>query len=71
MSDGIFQLNFAGIGDLPYGIWASTNLSDWTEIGIASQTNQGLPVQPYDQPFQFNDLAATNFPTRFYQLRLP
>jgi hypothetical protein len=60
---GTSQLNFSGVNDLPYAIWASTDLLDWSQIGIASQPSAGA--------FQFNDLAATNYPARFYQVRLP
>jgi len=63
LTAGTFQLNFSGVNDLPYTIWASTNMLDWSQIGIASQPDPGS--------FQFNDLAATNYPARFYQLRLP
>jgi hypothetical protein len=63
LSAGSSQLNFSGVNDLPYAIWASTDLLDWSQIGIASQPSAGA--------FQFNDLAATNYPARFYQVRLP
>jgi hypothetical protein len=58
-----FQLDFSGVDDLPYTIWASTNLLDWSQIGTASQPAAGT--------FQFDDPAATNYPARFYQVRLP
>ena len=63
LAAGTFQLNFSGVTDLPYAIWASTDLLDRRQIGIASQPSAGS--------FQFNDLAATNYPARFYQVLLP
>ncbi len=62
-SAGTPQLNFSGVNDLPYTIWASADLLNWSQIGIASQPEAGS--------FQFNDLPATNYPARFYQVRLP
>jgi hypothetical protein len=67
---GMFQLNFSGVNDLPYAIWASTNLLDWSQIGIASQLYPDPYFPPYAS-FQFDELATTNYPARFYQLRLP
>jgi hypothetical protein len=63
LTSDMFQLNFSGIKDLPYTIWASMNLLDWSQIGIASQSEAGS--------FQFNDPAATNYSERYYQVRLP
>jgi hypothetical protein len=63
LTGGLFQMNFTGVSDLPYAIWASTDLLDWSQIGIASQPSAGS--------FLFSDSAATNYPSRFYQVRLP
>jgi hypothetical protein len=71
LAAGTFQLNFSGVNDLPYTIWASTNMLDWSQIGIASQLYPWPLPQQYPRPFQFNDLATTNYPARFYQVRLP
>jgi hypothetical protein len=71
LTAGTFQMNFSGVNDLPYTIWASTNMLDWSEIGIASQLYPWSYPQQYPRPFQFSDPAATNYPARFYQLRLP
>jgi hypothetical protein len=63
LSDGLFQIGFSGAADLPYVVWASTNLFDWSQIGTAAQPLPGV--------FQFEDPAATNYSARFYQVRLP
>jgi hypothetical protein len=60
---GPMQIQFVGATNLPYGVWASTNLSDWSEIGIANQFAPGN--------FQFTDTTVTNLPGRFYELRIP
>jgi hypothetical protein len=62
-TSGVFQMNFTGVTDLPYAIWASSDLQEWSQIGIASQPSAGS--------FQFSDAASTNYPARFYQVRLP
>ena len=62
-SDGLFQIDFAGVADLPYAVWASADLLDWGQIGTALQPSPGL--------FQFEDTQATNHPARFYQVRIP
>ncbi len=63
LSDGLFQIGFSGAADLPYAVWASTNILDWSQIGTAAQPLPGV--------FQFEDPAATNYSARFYQVRLP
>jgi hypothetical protein len=62
-SGGLFQIGFTGAADLPYAVWASTNILDWSQIGTAAQPSPGV--------FQFEDAAATNYAARFYQVRLP
>jgi hypothetical protein len=71
LNAGMFQLNFSGANDLPYAIWSSTDLLNWSQIGTATQIYPWLYPQPYSRPFQFNDLSVTNYPARFYQVRLP
>ncbi len=60
---GNVQLNFTGWPGVPYGVFASTNLSDWLLLGTATN--------PIANLFQFIDVDATNYPRRFYQLRGP
>jgi hypothetical protein len=71
LQDGTFQLNFSGLNDLPYSIWASTNMLDWSQIGIASELNSQIPQDYLAMPFQFTDLTTSNYPARFYQIRQP
>jgi hypothetical protein len=63
LSNGAFQIGFSGVADLPYAIWASTNILDWSQIGTAAQPSPGI--------FQFNDSSAALYPARFYQVREP
>lgn len=63
LSDDSFQMGFFGAPDLPYQIWASTNLVDWSQLGTAAQP---LPGQ-----FEFEDTATGDYPARFYQVRAP
>ena len=63
LTNGAFNLAFCGATDLPYQIWASTNIMDWSQIGTASQ--------PLPGSFQFSGPAITNYPARFYQVRFP
>jgi hypothetical protein len=65
LPSGMPQLNFQGVLDLPYAIWASPDMLNWSQIGIALQ----LDSSPAS--FQFNDPSATNYPARFYEVRLP
>jgi hypothetical protein len=63
LSSGAFQLSYTNSYVVNGSIYASTNLTYWTPIGAATQISPGL--------FQFTDTTATNYPTRFYQLRSP
>jgi hypothetical protein len=63
LTDNQFQIEFTGATDLPYQIWGSTNLTDWSQIGTAAQPSAGF--------FQFEEPATTNNSARFYQVRLP
>ena len=60
---GVFQIGFKGVTDLPYLIWSSTDLTNWSLIGPATQPAPGV--------FQFADRIATNSTARFYQIRVP
>lgn len=59
MTNGAVQLNISGLADRNDVLQASTNLSDWVSIA----TN--VPVAT---PFYVSDVAATNFPSRFYRV---
>jgi len=63
LTGGLFQIEFAGATNLPYEVWASTNVLDWCQIGTVTQPSPG--------EFQFQDPAATNYSARYYQVRLP
>jgi hypothetical protein len=60
---GSFTLNFGGSSNATYSIWASTNLSTWLQIGIATEASAGL--------YQFTDEMATNWIQRFYRAQAP
>jgi hypothetical protein len=63
LSDGSFEMGFSGAADLPYEVWASTDLIDWRPLGTATQPSSGC--------FQFDDSSISNYPARYYQVRLP
>jgi hypothetical protein len=65
---GTFQIGISGVTDLPYGVWASTNLSDWDRLGTVSPLEQ-LPEDL--STFDFIDTTATSYPLRFYEIRVP
>ncbi|HWI58309.1 MAG TPA: hypothetical protein VNZ22_13870, partial [Bacillota bacterium] len=58
-----FAVSFAGLSNASYTVQASTDLTNWTWVGSASQTTPGQ--------FYFLDSGATNRPQRFYRLRSP
>jgi uncharacterized protein (TIGR03790 family) len=60
-ANGVFHLLVQTPTGLPYVIEASTNLLDW--IPMATNTVPGL--------VEFEDPAATNFPSRFYRVMGP
>ena len=62
LPDGAFQFGYMDNG-VSYAVHASTNLFNWEPVGAATETAPGR--------YQFTDLAATNLPRRFYQLRWP
>lgn len=61
--DGSFTLNFSGITNATYSLWASTNLTTWQPLGSATQLTPGA--------YQFEDATGTNLQQRFYQVRKP
>jgi len=62
-ADGCAMLNLTGVGLRTYTIQASTNLTSWTNIGIATTDATGN--------CQFVDVNAPNFPRRFYRAAYP
>jgi len=56
------QMSFCGSPNLPYLVWASTNLIDWTVAGTVRQPTSGN--------FQFRD-ARSHGPMKFYDVQLP
>ncbi len=58
-ASGPFQLNFTGDQNIPYTVWASTNLASWTPLGPANLMSNGW--------FWFWDVNATNYSHRFYR----
>lgn len=65
-SDGNMRLTVEGAIGQPYSVWASTNvalpLSTWSLL-----TSGTIPAVP----FFYDDLTATNYPRRFYNLSTP
>jgi len=62
LPDGRLQFGFSIPGALEATVMASTNLSAWEVVQTVPLTN-GSAV--------FTDDSATNFPCRFYRLRVP
>lgn len=63
LPDGNRRVLFVGIPGLSYSVEASTNLVDWVHVGTGTAGNNGV--------FSFDDLTATNYPTRFYRTVYP
>jgi len=65
LADGTVQLNFSGTPDHIYLIEAATNLAPaiWATLTTNQADTNGL--------FQYLDLGATNFATRFYRTSIP
>ena len=61
-TNGTVNLSSAGETDLRYVFEASTNLVNWTRLGIRTNLTGGI---------QFSDFKATNFANRFYRLSVP
>ncbi len=57
---GPFQLNFTGDPATPYTIWASTNLTSWSQLGAANLVSNGW--------FWFLDANAASYAQRFYRV---
>jgi len=57
-----FVLNFAGISNVNYRVFGSTDLVNWSIIGAPSQTSPGQ--------FRFLDPSTIYFPQRFYRVSL-
>ncbi len=62
LSENGFKIDFGGLPNLPYMIWSSTNLSDWYQLGVATQTSSGL--------FQFTD-PTSNSTAKYYRIITP
>lgn len=63
LEDGSFRLQFYSVAGASYSVLASTNLTDWTLLGLATE--------PWAGEFQFTDADAGANPQRFYRLRSP
>ena len=57
------QLAFDGQAGFGYRVWASSNLIQWTALGVP---NEGSPAT-----FLFSDRQATNLSSRFYRISKP
>lgn len=62
LPDGRFQFGFSIPGALEATVMGSTNLLDWEVLQTVSLTNSSAV---------FTDDTGTNFPCRFYRLRVP
>ncbi|HWI57458.1 MAG TPA: glycoside hydrolase family 9 protein, partial [Bacillota bacterium] len=63
VTNGNFQFGFNAQGSIGYSVLASTNLTNWSRIGGITQS--------VSAPFQFTDYSASNYPERYYRLRIP
>jgi hypothetical protein len=67
LDSGAFQFSFTNLPGAPFTVWASDDVSlpfsNWFSLGPVTDNPAGF--------FQFTDLAATNAPQRFYQIRSP
>ena len=61
-ANNLFQLTFFGTVATTNVIEASTNLNNWVPLATLYNTNGFL---------QFLDVTATNFPIRFYRIKVP
>jgi hypothetical protein len=61
ISEGLFQFSYSNASAQTYTVFASTNLSDWSPVGRATENAPGL--------YRFDDVAAGA--RQFYQLRSP
>jgi hypothetical protein len=63
LTNGAFRFAYTNYSTRTGTIHTSSNLAHWSVFGTATQVATGL--------FQFTDPTATNYPRRFYQLRVP
>lgn len=63
LEGGAFQFSYTNNSAQTYSVHMSTDLVDWTMLGLATQTSPG--------EYQFIDSTTTGIPLRFYQLRSP
>lgn len=63
LSNGGCQLSFAGEIGFGYTVWASTNLIQWSALGIPNESGFGA--------FQFTDRQTANSRSRYYRLSRP
>jgi autotransporter-associated beta strand protein len=61
LSNGVFNLLIAGDVGPDYTVQASTNLTAWDDL---------LTTNPTMMPMHWSDDGTTNFPRRFYRVRL-
>ena len=61
-TNGAVNLSATGETDLRYVFEASTNLVNWTRLGVRTNLTGSI---------QFTDITATNFPQRFYRVLAP
>jgi len=61
-TSGAADLSVAGDAGLRYLFEASTNLLNWTWLGVRTNLTGTI---------QFTDMTATNFPQRFYRVLAP
>jgi hypothetical protein len=62
LADGTVELSLTGQTNLLYVIQASTNLVQWTKIGVRTNLTGRL---------EFTDRTATNYLQRFYRAVAP
>ncbi len=60
---GAFEFTYSNTSPVNANVYASTNLVNWLPLGAATLVSPGN--------YRFTDNAATNYPRRYYQLRLP
>jgi hypothetical protein len=58
-----FTFTFQNVSNATYGVWASTNLTNWSWMGTAIEVNPGQ--------YLYQDSSASNPPACFYRLSVP
>ncbi len=61
------QLTFTGSTNMPYVVWESPDLINWTPTAVAMQVRPTFGLSS----FQFSAMINTNLPALFYQIRQP